>query len=44
VPDNSNECQAQIETLKALIEERDATIRSLTSQMDEQKAQAEALN
>uniref|UniRef100_UPI0025C666D9 STY1053 family phage-associated protein n=1 Tax=Candidatus Symbiopectobacterium sp. TaxID=2816440 RepID=UPI0025C666D9 len=44
VPDNSDEYQARIETLKARIEERDATIRDLTSQLDEQKAQTEALN
>lgn len=44
VPDNSDEYQAQIETLKNQIEERDATIRELTSQVDEQKAQTEALN
>lgn len=44
VLDNSNEYQAQIETLKAWIEERDATICHLTSRVDEQKAQTGALN
>lgn len=44
MPDNSDEYQAQIETLKTQIEERDATIRELTSQVDEQKAQIEAFN
>lgn len=44
MPDNSDEYQAQIETLKNQLEERDATIRELTSQVDEQKAQIEAFN
>lgn len=44
VPDNSDEYQSQIETLKNQIEERDATIRDLISLVDEQKAQTEALN